>query len=377
MQPKKVIETVLLTLSATLIALPTLAKPTDAELLDAVAKAKVLSGEYRINLVTEDSQATISAFLDNASKTGQADDDCKINAVLIAKKLMDLNADLVRVKVLFYGIDGDRYRQVVVKAGDVLALGGGQIDKEKLLSSLEVTKGSRSSNRGSSATSDSTPNKATSTTTPATSTPATSTPATSAPATSAPATTTPSAPSVAASGSTTSSTAKAPLAIPTFSGAGISFSYPKDWIPKRGANASVLAHFFSSTLGEHNYIDVDFFNQNRSVEGFADEKYRDWIYQPNYQVVYSGAMKLGPKGTIHGISRLVTYQIENYPEFRYYQRHVFFGQPGRIYCMRFHAQQKDLQKVNAAFEHMLVTLQAQGLTPIAPTPKNQGAKKHK
>lgn len=357
---KPIVASLLAAFSGTLLSFPALAKPTEAELLDALMNAKILSGEYRINLVTQESQATLSTFLDKASKTSQADDDCKINAVLMAKKIMDMDSDLVRVKVLFYDVNGQNFRQVVVKAGDVLALGGGQIDKEKLLSSLEVIRGSRSDSHSTPAANSSSSGAPTS---------GSATPTGSATATGS-ATPTPTV--------VKPSAAKPPVTTAQiFNAAGISFSYPKDWIPKRGANASVLAHFFSSTLGEHNYIDVDFFNQNRTVEGFADEKYQEWVYQPNYQVVYSGPMKLGAKGTIAGISRLVTYQVENYPEYRYYQRHVFFGQPGRIYCLRYHAQYQDMQKVNAAFEHMLVTLQAQGLSPTVPPSKSTGGKKRK
>ncbi len=364
----KLIVVSLTVLIGTLWMAPALAKPTEAELVDAITKAKILSGEYQINIVAEQNQATLSTFLDKASN--KADDDCKINAVLLAKKLMDIDADLVKVKVLFYDVDGDHYRQVLVKAGDVLALGGGQIDKDKLLSSLEITRGSRGANSA----------EASSQAKPSPTTP--STPSMSVAPTAAG--TTPSTPlTAAASPTSTPSTATAiskptTPSVPTFNSAGISFTYPRDWIAKRGASASVLAHFFSSTLSDKNYIDIDFFNDNRSVEGLADEKYRDWLYQPNYQVVYSGALKLGAKGSIPGISRLITYQIENYPEYRYYQRHVFFGKPGRIYCLRYHAEYKDMQKVNAAFEHMLVTLQAQGLGSTASSTKaTPGVKKQK
>lgn len=343
---------VVTSLVGTFLATPAIAKPSEAEFVDAITKAKILSGEYRINIVAETNQATLSTFLDKASN--RADDDCKINAVLLAKKLMDIDADLVKVKVLFYDIDGDHFRQIIVKAGDVLALGGGQIDKDKLLSSLEITRGTRNQEKGTAGTQTATP-----------------------PTTPAPNSTTASSATTGTSKTTApvTPTASAPPAVPTFSAAGISFTYPRDWIPKRGSNATVLAHFFSSTLSDKNYIDVDAFSDNRSVEGLADEKYRDWLYQPNYQVVYSGPLKLGAKGTIAGISRLITYQIENYPEYSYYQRHVFFGQPGRIYCLRYHAEYKDMQKVNAAFEHMLVTLQAQGLKPVASSASTGGKKR--
>lgn len=362
------------TIGTTLVPPCVDAKPTADDLKNAITQASILGPDCRINVVTESNQAIVTTFLDRASK--REDDDCKINAVLIAKNIMQMDSDVVKVKVLFYDVDAVKYRQVVVKAGDVLALGGGQIDNQKLLSSLEITSGSRSE--------ESTPSPSPVTSGPAVSVPTSTTattpskdlPPNTAVATSTATATTPKTSSgTNASASTTPPAKTSSPSPPTFSAAGITFTYPRDWIPKRGANASVLAHFFSSTMADTNYIDVDFFNENRSVEGLADEKYKDWLYQPNYQVVYSGAIKLGAKGTIAGVSRLITYQIENYPEYRYYQRHVFFGKPGRIYCLRYHAQYKDMQKVNAAFEHMLVTLQVQGSNPSTAPRSTAGGKK--
>lgn len=354
---RKLLLILITTIGATLVTPGVEAKPTVDDLKNAITQAKILGPDCRINVVTESNQAIVSTFIDKASK--REDDDCKINAVLIAKNIMQMDSDVVKVKVLFYDVDAVNFRQVVVKAGDVLAFGEGQIDNQKLLSSLEITRGIVVS---SPASTTATPNKDL----PANTAAATST---------ATATTQKTSSGTNASASTPPPAKASSPSPPTFSAAGITFTYPRDWIPKRGANASVLAHFFSSTLTDTNYIDVDIFNDNRTVEGLADEKYKDWLYQPNYQVVYSGAIKLGVKGTIAGVSRLITYQIENYPEYRYYQRHVFFGKPGRIYCLRYHAQYKDMQRVNAAFEHMLVTLQMQGSNPSTTPRSAAGGKK--
>ena len=68
-----------------------------------------------------------------------SDKDCQIDAVLLAKSLVDTYPDQVtRVMVLFSRQNSDKITQINVTAGDVKAFGSGQISEDALLSSLDM-----------------------------------------------------------------------------------------------------------------------------------------------------------------------------------------------------------------------------------------------
>jgi hypothetical protein len=130
-------------LSASLLALlafpfqaPCLAAVSAANLVDTVEKAKILTTGTRVSAAVNGSEAYISTYK-NARAT---DNDCKIEAVLIAKAVMDVAPnDITRATIYFYSTANINKRKfVTVTAGDVKAFGSGQLGQEQLLSSLTV-----------------------------------------------------------------------------------------------------------------------------------------------------------------------------------------------------------------------------------------------
>jgi hypothetical protein len=109
---------------------------TDEALQKSIEEAKILGSGYSVSAATAGKVVTLSTYTNLQSK--DPDNDCKIDAVLLAKKAFDLNPDLTRVRVLFYNFDRQSYREINVTTGDVLAFGSGQLSKDKLLDSLEL-----------------------------------------------------------------------------------------------------------------------------------------------------------------------------------------------------------------------------------------------
>ncbi|MBC7998736.1 MAG: hypothetical protein IAF58_12380 [Leptolyngbya sp.] len=111
----------------------------DKDLVSAIERSKVLSPGVGISVHVdnENERAYVSTFRN--PKTD--DNDCKIDAVLIARTVIDAsNSQICRVTAYFYDRDLS-YKEVAVTQGDVAAFGGGQSSKETLLSSLVVTPG--------------------------------------------------------------------------------------------------------------------------------------------------------------------------------------------------------------------------------------------
>ncbi|MBS2007263.1 MAG: hypothetical protein JST01_09495 [Cyanobacteria bacterium SZAS TMP-1] len=117
-------------------SVPAMAAVSAGELVSAVEKAKILATGTRVSAAINGSEAYVSTFK-NARAT---DNDCKIEAVLIAKTAMDLAPnDITRATVYFYSTANiNKRKYVTVTAGDVKAFGSGQLGQEQLLSSLTV-----------------------------------------------------------------------------------------------------------------------------------------------------------------------------------------------------------------------------------------------
>jgi hypothetical protein len=123
--------TMVLTVSMSLtlissIKIPALAASfslTDAEVVNALEKAKILAPSIRLNARVSPDEVIIATY-----KNPKAEDkDCKIDAVLIAKAVMDLApGEVPRVTVYFYSSSTlSKYKQVEVTAGDVKAFASG------------------------------------------------------------------------------------------------------------------------------------------------------------------------------------------------------------------------------------------------------------
>ncbi len=131
----------LATLSLSLILLaiqslgPALAMPANSDIINAINKRQFLPAGTPINVKSNKDHVFVSTY-----RHAKADDnDCKIDAVLIGRAVMELAPDEVtRITTYFYGKDMAKYQEVSVTAGDIKAFSTGQSGQEQLLGSLVV-----------------------------------------------------------------------------------------------------------------------------------------------------------------------------------------------------------------------------------------------
>lgn len=116
---------------------PALADPSSTAVRDAIVKSKALRAELGVSVRVAGSEVTVSTY----RHPGASEDDCKIDAVLVAKAVIDSDpANFSRVKVVFVDrSDSSRSRQAIVTAGDVKAFGAGGTSRDQLLASISLT----------------------------------------------------------------------------------------------------------------------------------------------------------------------------------------------------------------------------------------------
>jgi hypothetical protein len=92
---------------------------------------------YPLHVTLENKEASLTTL-----RHPQAtDQDCKIDAVLLAKAVMDLYPkEVSRIKLVLSASNSDNMQEVTVTTGDVKAYATGTISKEDLLTSLELKK---------------------------------------------------------------------------------------------------------------------------------------------------------------------------------------------------------------------------------------------
>jgi hypothetical protein len=107
---------------------------SNSDVVDAIIRAKVLAPSTHVNARVDDDKVLVALYRNRKA----SEDDCKIDAVLIAKAVMNLSDSLAKVTVRFYSQDLPQYAEVSVTAGDVKAFGMGKTGNEQLLSSLTL-----------------------------------------------------------------------------------------------------------------------------------------------------------------------------------------------------------------------------------------------
>lgn len=125
---------------------------TPSALAKIIEKAGILSPGYGVTVTVSGQEATVRTYSNKFTRN--LENDCKIDAVLIAKQLFSADpSHLFRAKVIFYEMgQSGKYACVPVTAGDVKAYASRQLTMQQLLSSLEVTHGTDSrANQGSTA----------------------------------------------------------------------------------------------------------------------------------------------------------------------------------------------------------------------------------
>jgi hypothetical protein len=112
---------------------------TPAQLVEAIKRANIVTAGCPIDATVGGLEIVISTY----RRPKAFDHDCKIDAVLIAKQIVDLDPkNIERVSVIFQDSKhSNRYHKVVVTAADVVAFGAGQINQDKFLDSLAIVSG--------------------------------------------------------------------------------------------------------------------------------------------------------------------------------------------------------------------------------------------
>lgn len=109
--------------------------PSILTMTQILRNAKVVNADRSLRL----SIGNKTVLIATARGAKSTDKDCCIDAVLLAKTLIDAYPDEInRVKVMFSKSGSDTFTQVNVTTGDVKAFGSGQISEDQLLSSLDV-----------------------------------------------------------------------------------------------------------------------------------------------------------------------------------------------------------------------------------------------
>lgn len=130
-------------------------KPAEAaRVLNAAQLTKILDSSgilqkgYRCSVVMDNSTATVTSYQNLASKN--PDNDCKIDAVLLSKKVFDSCPSLARVKVKLLDPRGSgNHKTITITVGDISAYSAGKITMESLMNSLEIVNGSDKPNNES------------------------------------------------------------------------------------------------------------------------------------------------------------------------------------------------------------------------------------
>jgi len=140
-QSPALIPSALLVLSLLLPQSVPAAVPSSDAVKAAIVKSKLLDPGIELVMAadpTHPDRILVSTFLHGSA----TDRDCKFDAFLIGKAVMESAPDIHLVTVSFVSTaDLSTYKQVSVKSTDVQVFENGQVNKESLLKSLEVQVG--------------------------------------------------------------------------------------------------------------------------------------------------------------------------------------------------------------------------------------------
>ena len=122
-----------------LVSSPAFAMASESDVMHAIEKAKILAPTITFNARVSKDEVEVATYKNPKA----VDKDCKIEAVLIAKAVMDLSpGEVSRVTVYFYSSTAlSRYKSLTVTAGDVKAFAAGAIGQDELLTSLKINEG--------------------------------------------------------------------------------------------------------------------------------------------------------------------------------------------------------------------------------------------
>jgi hypothetical protein len=116
-------------------ALPCLSAVTAADLENRIKEAKILKPGDAVAAAINGDEAIIRKY------GGGSEKDCKIEAVLISRAVIQADPEIKKVKVMFCDpADRARYSEVAVRAGFIKAFASGALSQADLLNSLDLVR---------------------------------------------------------------------------------------------------------------------------------------------------------------------------------------------------------------------------------------------
>lgn len=346
-----------LLMSACLGVVSQAAEPKSSEKLKKAIEAAHILKDTNISISLTGTEAMVSAYANDDSA-----DIYKINAVLIAKEVLKEDPDLAKVRVRFFSLDRKNFKAITVTAGDIAAFSSAQLDRERLLASLDLIPGtidSAQTTTKATAKNLQTGNVKVSRRTAAKK----------------------SEPEAAATSEVNAGDfvfiRKTNYSL--VSVAGVAFYCPVDWSIGRAHEDEVLA-LSCSTRAKKATVSLEVYegkgtpeshldaHLTRTKERFAQHHIPNRIYQPQ-------PIGIGYGGKIRALSEVIDYiERQGYHHWGYEnqqasanstqgeryidcnRRYVFFGQPGRTLRFKLSAEKESFMAANRDFNYMLGTL---------------------
>ncbi len=109
------------------------------DIIDVIKRSQVIPANKQVQVKISNKEVVLSMYYSSKA----LDQDCKIDAVLLARAIMQKYPNEVSlVRIFFYdNIKTDEYRMVVVRSGDIQSFGKGKLDEKLLFSVIDVIKG--------------------------------------------------------------------------------------------------------------------------------------------------------------------------------------------------------------------------------------------
>lgn len=115
---------------------PAFANLTAEDVQYQISKAAILAENSPVNVRVEPGGHVVISRYRNVKAN---DNDCKIEAALIAKTLMEADPSISLISIYFFGKTAQSpVRQIDITTGDIKAFGSGATDKAQFLSSLQI-----------------------------------------------------------------------------------------------------------------------------------------------------------------------------------------------------------------------------------------------
>ncbi len=109
------------------------------DIINVIKLSQVIPVNKQIQVKISNKEVVLSMYYSPKA----SDQDCKIDAVLLTRAIMQkFNKEVSLVRIFFYdNIKTDEYRMVVVRSGDIQSFGKGKLDEKLLFSVIDVIKG--------------------------------------------------------------------------------------------------------------------------------------------------------------------------------------------------------------------------------------------